>query len=60
MGNVEYPFIAITPKSTQTRSGCFRFDLNYGLEKSVWKLLVLDRNTIKMQIICIKNNFLEL
>ena len=60
---VKYLFIVITPRSTLTFSGSTCKGPIYGSNKSVWKLLVLDRNSwynITEQIIHIKNSYLKL
>ena len=45
LGNVEYHFIAITPRSTLTRSGRTRSGLIYASNKSILELVAFDRNT---------------
>ena len=45
LGIMEYSFIAITPMSTLTQSGSTCKSSIYGLNRSVLKLLVLDKNT---------------
>ena len=42
---VEYPFIAITPRSTSTQSGSACYDPLYRSNIPVRKLFVFDRNT---------------
>ena len=52
LGNVEYSFIAITPSSTLTQSVHAYYGLVYGSNRSVWKLLILDKNTWNCTAMC--------
>ena len=40
-----YPFTDITPSSTLIRNGSTCYNLINGSNRSIWKLLILDRNT---------------
>ena len=56
LGNAEYTFIAITPRSTVTQSCSTCEGLIYTSNRPIWKLFVFDRNTWYYITVCQKIN----